>query len=276
MASLKAELTALKRRIPPPMAPVDTALAADPALLAERVGLSLDPWQRVPLRTQEQQLILLCSRQSGKSTVSALLALHEALYRAPALVLLLAPALRQAQELYRKVKDAYLALGQPVPTVEESALRMELANGSRIVALPGKESTIRGFSGAALLLVDEASRVPDDLYQAVRPMLAVSGGRIVLLSTPWGKRGFFFEEWTNGIGWQRVRITADQCPRIPADWLERERLSLPPHVYRSEYMCEFGETLDSVFSHDDIQAAFDPGIVPLFDRPLFAPQGATA
>ena len=254
----------------------DLALALDPALLAERVGLALDPWQRDVLRSTEQQVILNISRQAGKSTVTSMIGLHEALYRAPALVLLLAPALRQAQELYRKVKDAYLRLGQPVPTVEESALRMELANGSRIVALPGKEATIRGFSGAALLLVDEASRVPDDLYQAVRPMLAVSGGRIVLLSTPWGKRGFFFEEWTSGEGWERVRITADQCPRIPAGWLERERLSLPPHVYRSEYMCEFGETLDSVFGHDDIQAAFDPGLVPLFDRPLFAPKGATA
>jgi hypothetical protein len=254
----------------------DLALALDPALLAERVALALDPWQREVLRSTEQQVILNISRQAGKSTASSLLALHTALYQSPALVLLLAPALRQAQELYRKVKDAWLALGQPVPTVEESALRMELANGSRIVALPGKEATIRGYSGAALLLVDEASRVPDDLYQAVRPMLAVSGGRIVLLSTPWGKRGFFFEEWVNGVGWERVRITADQCPRIPADWLARERLSLPPHVYRSEYMCEFGETLDSVFGHDDIQAAFDPALVPLFDRPLFAPQSREA
>ncbi len=250
----------------------DLALALDPVQLAVRAGVTLDPWQADVLRSTEQQVILNVSRQAGKSTVSALLALHEALYRPPALVLLLAPALRQAQELYRKVRDAYFTLGQPVPTVEESALRMELANGSRIIALPGKEATIRGFSGAALLLVDEASRVPDELYQAVRPMLAVSGGRLLLLSTPWGKRGFFFEEWTNGEGWHRVRITAEQCPRIPSTWLARERLSLPRHVFDSEYMCQFGETLDSVFSHDDIQAALDPSVTPLFSRPLF---GAT-
>ncbi len=242
----------------------DLALALDPVLFTARAGITLDPWQRDALRTQEQQLILLCSRQSGKSTVSSLIALHEALYRAPALVLLLAPALRQAQELYRKVRESFNALGRPVPITEESALRMELANGSRIICLPGKAPTIRGFSGVALLIVDEAAWVPDDVYQAIRPMLAVSDGRILLLSTPWGKRGFFFEEWSNGEGWERVRITAYDCPRISAEWLECERRSLPSHVFDSEYMCVFGDTQDSVFSYEDIQAALDPTVTPLF------------
>jgi hypothetical protein len=148
--------------------------------------------------------------------------------------------------------------------VEESALRMELSNGSRIIALPGKEATLRGFSGVSLLIVDEASRVPDELYQAIRPMLAVSGGRIVLLSTPFGKRGFFYSEWTDGVDWRKVKITADQCPRINAEWLERERQMIGDWWYQQEYFCEFVETNDQVFSYDDIQAALDSSIEPLF------------
>ncbi len=242
----------------------DLALALDPALLAERVGLALDPWQRDVLRSTEQQVILNITRQGGKSTASSLLALHTALYQSPALVLVLAPALRQAQELFRKVKDAYLALGQPVPTVEESALRMELANGSRIVCLPGKEATIRGFSGAALLIVDEASRVPDPLYMAVRPMLAVSGGRIVLLSTPFGKRGFFHHEWMEGIGWKRVEVRAEDCPRISPEWLEAERTTIGDWWYSQEYGCEFRETEDQVFGYEYVMGAVDTSITPLF------------
>ncbi|MDQ3175559.1 MAG: hypothetical protein M3Q91_17935, partial [Acidobacteriota bacterium] len=96
------------------------------------------------------------------------------------------------------MKDALASLPFAVAVASESALELEFSNSSRIVALPGKESTIRGFSGVSLLIVDEASRVPDELYQAVRPMLAVSGGDIVLLSTPFGKRGFFHHEWTEG------------------------------------------------------------------------------
>ena len=75
---------------------------------------------------------------------------------------------------------------------------MELENGSRIITLPGSEKTIRGFSGVGLLLVDEASRVADELYFAVRPILAVSGGSLMVLTTPYDKRGVFYEEWTGG------------------------------------------------------------------------------
>jgi phage FluMu gp28-like protein len=96
----------------------------------------------------------------------------------------------------------------------ESSLRIELANGSRIVCLPGKEQTIRGFSGVNLLVVDEAARVSEDLYQAIRPMLAVSGGRIILLSTPYGEQGFFYETWRNRENWHRAKVTAPECPRI--------------------------------------------------------------
>ena len=80
--------------------------------------------------------------------------------------------------------DGFNALGRPLPVVAESALRLELANGSRVVSLPGDEKNIRGYSGVTLLVIDEAARVADELYYAVRPMLAVSQGRLVALSTP--------------------------------------------------------------------------------------------
>ncbi len=236
--------------------------------MARRAGIVPDDWQSDLLRSDARQMILLCSRQSGKSTVSSILAIHEAIYKPNSLILLLSPSLRQSQELFRKLKDAYNALESPFTpqTAQESALTLELDNGSRIVALPGKEATIRGFSGVALLIVDESSRVPDELYQAVRPMLAVSGGRIVLLSTPFGKRGFFHSEWTDGIGWQKVKITADQCPRIDKKWLERERAMIGDWWYQQEYFCEFVETNDQVFSYDDITAAISPDIKPLFSK----------
>jgi hypothetical protein len=243
-----------------------TEEARDPVMLARRAGIEPDAWQADLLRGDARQKILLCSRQAGKSTVVALLALHQALHTAAAQVLLLSPSLRQSQELFRKVKDAYNALAASAVTArEESSLRMEFSNGARIVALPGKEETIRGFSGVSLLIVDEASRVSDALYQAVRPMLAVSGGRIVLLSTPFGKRGFFFEEWEQGgAAWQRVKITAHDCPRIPPDWLEQERKQIGEWWYRQEYLCEFVETENSVFLYDDIMRALDDDIKPLF------------
>jgi phage terminase large subunit len=240
----------------------------DAVLMANRAGIVPDAWQSDLLRSDARQMILLCSRQSGKSTVSAVLGLHTAIYQKNALVLLLSPSLRQSTELFRKLRNIFNEIESPsqAQIVEESSLRLEFDNGSRVVCLPGSEQTIRGFSAVSLLIIDEASRVEDALYQSVRPMLAVSGGRIILLSTPFGKRGFFYSEWTDGQGWRKVKITADQCPRIDKDWLMRERAMIGDWWYLQEYFCEFVETNDQVFSYDDIQAALDPTIKPLFER----------
>ncbi len=241
-------------------------LRLDPAALMRHAGMPPDPWQERLLRSKAPRVLLLCCRQSGKSTVTAALSLHEVLFRPESLVLLLSPSQRQSQELFRKVSDFRAKVGIPISVKEESALRVEFENGSRIVALPGNEETIRGYSGVRLLVVDEAARVPDSLYLSVRPMLAVSGGRLVCLSTPFGRRGFFHEEWTGEASWERIQITATQCPRISAAFLKEERESLGEWWYRQEYLCEFADTNDQYFRTEDIERAFTDEVTPLFPQ----------
>jgi hypothetical protein len=198
---------------------------------------------------------------------AAALALQAAFLEAPALVLLLSPTERQSGELFRdKVKRLYNGLGRPVATTEETALTMTLANGSRIVSLPGKEGTIRCYSGVRLLVIDEAARVPDDLYRTVRPMLAVSGGRLMVLSTPFGKRGFFYQAWAGGAPWKRVKVTADRCPRISPEFLAEERREQGDRWYRQEYECSFEEAEDAVFRQEDIDFALTHPAPPLFEE----------
>jgi hypothetical protein len=141
---------------------------------------------------------------------------------------------------------------------------LELENASRIVTLPGTEKTIRGFSGAALLLVDEAARVDDGLYYAVRPMLAVSGGSLMMLSTPFGKQGIFFEEWAGGAGWERYEVPASEVPRISPEFLEEEKRNMPAPWFEQEYMCRFVEAQDQVFGYEEVQDALDEEVRPLF------------
>src|SRR3954452_13531856 len=133
----------------------DLRLALDRLAFAKKLGMASDSWQERLLHSAAPRVLLNCSRQSGKSTISAILALHRALYHPGSLVLVLAPALRQSQELFGKVAGFYRARRRPVPAQAERRLSLELENGSRIVTLPGTEKTIRGFSGAALLVVDE-------------------------------------------------------------------------------------------------------------------------
>ncbi|MEJ7872910.1 MAG: terminase family protein [Rubrobacteraceae bacterium] len=249
-----------------PSLAADLRLALDRVSFASSLGLDPDPWQERLLRSTSPRVLLNCSRQSGKSTMSGVIALHRALYFPGSLVLCLAPSERQSKELFAKVSDSYRRLrGTPAPASDRK-LGMHLPNGSRIEALPGSEKTVRGFSGTSLLIVDEAARVDDELYYAVRPMLAVSGGTLMMLTTPYGKRGAFFEEWTSVAGreWDRYEVSAAECPRRSVEFLAEERAALPTYIYRQEYECSFEDTEDQIFTHDMVQAAVTPDIKPLF------------
>jgi hypothetical protein len=216
-----------------------TLLALDPSRILGSCGLTPDPWQRDFLFARDRQVLLNCSRQSGKSTVVSALALHSALFTPNGLVLLLSPSQRQSAEIFRKVHDAYNAIKRPIPAVYESQLRLELANGARVLCLPGREETIRSFGGVTLLVLDEAARIPDQLYRSVRPMLAVSRGRLVALSTPFGQRGWFYEEWKGDGPWKRVQITWRDCPRITAEFIAEETRSMGRAWVAQEYEASF-------------------------------------
>lgn len=241
----------------------DLAVALDPTRLMTACGLTPDPWQEAFLRERPARPLLLASRQAGKSTVTAACALHEAVYRPPSTVLLLSPAQRQSAELLARVRALLNRLPDRPVIASEGALSVRLANGSRILSLPGTESTVRGFS-ADLLVIDEAARVEDALYEAVRPMLAVTGGRLVALSTPSGRRGWFWEAWSGRERWHRSEVPAHLVPRISREFLDEERRTLPNLVFASEYECEFVDPLASVFSSKDVLAALDDNLVPLF------------
>lgn len=242
----------------------DLRLSINPAEFMQSLGMQPDKWQREFLRSRDKRILLNCSRQSGKSTVTSILALHEAYYKPKSLILLLSPSLRQSLELYKKVVESYISLGHEAPGDQAKTTELKLANGSRIASLPGSEKTIRGYSGVNMLICDEAARIEDDLFYAVSPMLAVSGGRLILLSTPFGQRGVFHDQWTQGTGWQRFKIPADQCPRITPEFLENEKRTLPDRAYRQEYFCEFLQTDDALFSYEDIMSLVSDDIEPLF------------
>jgi len=236
----------------------DLAVAFDPVLFARSAGIEPDPWQAQVLRSSSDRLLLNCSRQSGKSFITSILALHGALYTPDSLILMLSPSLRQSGELFRKALALYRSLGRPVPAESETALTLTLTNGSRIVSLPGtKDGTVRGFSGVDLIVIDEAAWVQDALYLSVRPMLAVSGGRLVALSTPHGTRGWFFNAWRGSEPWERYEVPATLCPRIASAFLEEEKRNMGEWWFAQEYLNQFLESEAQPFARDDVERAFD-------------------
>lgn len=243
----------------------DLRAALDVAYFAEaRLGLVLDPWQARVVRSEARQVVLVCSRQSGKSTVAALLAVHEVVHNPGALVLLGSPSLRQATELLGTARSMLLRL-RPAPAIAgESTLSLRLSTGARIVALPGNENTTRGYARVRLLVLDEAGFLPTELVAALRPTLAVGGGRIVLSGTPNGRAGPLWDAWSSGDpAWHRERVTASECPRIDAAFLAQEKRDLGPWRFATEYLAEFADAESQFFAGEMISRALSHDVAPL-------------
>ena len=232
----------------------------------ERLRFQPDARQAEVLESKARQGILNCSRQWGKSTVSVAKALHRAHTAAGCLVLVASPGERQSAEWMRKAREMARPLlgGSRARGDGDNQISLLLPNGSRIVGLPGTDGTVRGFSAVSLLLIDEASRVEDSMYRALRPMLAVSNGDVWLMSTPYGRRGFFYEAWEHGgEEWFRVHGPAMECGRIGAEFLERERNVMGALGFRQGYLGEFVDNGAGLFDREVVEAALDENVRPL-------------
>ena len=236
----------------PPPIPLDIMRAS---------GLEPDDWQEDVLDRRPHRGLILCSRQSGKSTVGACMALDTALSIPRSTSLLVSPSLRQSSEIQQKVRDLLEPLsGQPgiasAKPMSETILSLKLANRSRILSLPASETTIRGFS-AQTVIFDEAGWVDDSLVHTVMPMLAATNGRLVALTTPRSRRGWFYDQWHNGNpDWYRARVTAEECPRITTAYLDEQRASMPARVFNAEFNVSFEDAVGAVFKSADIDACF--------------------
>lgn len=258
-----------------------------PASYLTSLGWMPHPWQQHVLSSDSRRIMLNCNRQAGKSTVTAAIAWQHAKYNPNSLILLFAPTERQTKELMEKIME-FAKLDPELVLVEDAVTSKRLANGSRIVALPGSERNIRGFSGPDVIVLDEASRIPDELYRAVRPMMAMANTKLIAMSTPFGKRGWWYDEWKGSPRWEKYHVKApveivglnELRPAVDeAEWSLRraeegvvayysprhydfdfmldEFESMPDWWFRQEYLGEFMEAEDAVFRVSDIDAAFD-------------------
>jgi hypothetical protein len=261
-------------------------LAADCSEFARHLGLEPEAWQEHLLSSMANRKILNCSRQAGKTTMVGIKALHTALFKPHSLVLIFSPSLRQSQEFFRKVKQHWEALDLGWVADSERRLGLELPNGSRIEALPGTDKTTRGFSAPACLIMEEGAFIDDEVYyNGARPMIATRpDAEVILLSSPNGKQGFFYNIWSEGgTHWVRYQVEAPGKPggplkpgdfvtrgrilhavslAIKPEYVEEEREEKTDNQIRQEYYCEFLETDDAAFRSEEIDRAFSSNVQP--------------
>lgn len=257
-------------------------IQSDPVIFARErlmnwLGGVPDATQSKILRSKNKQIICNCHRQWGKSSIIAIKALHRGYYYPNSLILVASPTENQSKEMFLKIINASLMI-EGLEKKEDSKSRMTLTNGSRIVTLPGTEKSVRGYTSPDLIIIDEASRALEELYVAIRPMMLMSHGQLILISTPHGKQGFFHDVWShhsetdpNGNemlslkdGWERYRVRAKENKRVTKEWLDNERSQMTDRAFEQEYACGFVETEEQVFPADLIQSMFSRDVQPLF------------
>ena len=221
-----------------------------------------DPIQTEILNHPAHRLILLCTRQFGKTQITALKALHFALTHPGALVVVASPGERRSAEWLLRVTQLLQTLAIPHRRDGIHQFSAVLPNHARLIGLPGVADPNRGYP-AHLLIFEEAAFVPDPLWRSLTPSLVATQGRLWLISSAGPQWGFFHQQWNETlIPWTRFCVTAEQCPRITPESLAEQRIFLGESDYRREFLCEFSSEGTRVILPELLLRAFDDSIPP--------------
>lgn len=197
-------------------------------------------------------------RRVGKSRTASWLALWKAITYSDAEVLVTAKAQRQSMELFNQIqkemRDSSIS-DDEWGVVRSTRTEINFDNGSRIIALPvGRDgSNIRGYGGQNnMVIVDEAAFVADEIFQQVlSPMMAVGSGDFILLSTPFGKKGFLYQRF-NDPKWYTMQVPSSANPLVDDDFIDEQKQNLTSTQFKQEILGQFVESADSFFNRDEL------------------------
>ena len=257
------------------------------------LGFDAFDWQNAVASSSAKRKLLLCSRQAGKSTIVSAIPCHSAKYFPGSLSVVIAPSEKQATEDMIKIKG-FIAHDETYPELKRNGADLiELNNGSRIIVVAATDQAARGYSRPRVVLLDEASRIDDTVYKSgVVPMLNNSpNSEIIMLSTPFGRMGFFYNTWLSSNRYEKYFVKSPFVPDEAASYLKlryadetesefQERMKIigvkawysPNHAdleyqqsildevgekqYRQEFCCEFVEQDGQIFRDADIDRLF--------------------
>lgn len=210
---------------------------------------TLDPWQKELINSKGDGVII-SGRQCGKSTATSILAGRTALDNPNEFILIGAYVIEQAQLIFRKIHDYILATDRKKIVGKVTLNFLELKNGSKIYCRPIGDTGagMRGFT-ATMLIIDEAAFIPDRAWEAIEPVISVSKGRTILLSTPQGKRGFFYKASVNK-NYFHIKVSARECPRHEKSFLDQKQAELSPVAFATEYLGEFIDDYNRKFTEE--------------------------
>ena len=224
----------------------------NPVEFAEKkLGIKLDEWQRDYIKT-EGNVAIRAARQSGKSFAQSLRVALFALLNKGTQTLIIGAVDRQSVGLFEKVKSHITNLAKWNIKGKPTMHKIELTNGSKIIAEPaGRTGYGLRFLTIHKLVCDEAHYIPEEVFIAVRPMLATTDGTIDLLSTPKGNKGYFydaFEDEETKKDFKQFHVRWQDCPRHSESFIKRERRTMTKLQFAQEYDAVFLDSLQAFFT----------------------------
>lgn len=247
----------------------DFLAATEKTSVMAAYGFVPDPWQE-DLISSRRNCLVCCARQVGKSTAIAALAAHQFYYSPGSLTLIVSPREDQSAELLKKVRNFLLAMPGQGRLEGNAKTSLEGPTGSRVLALPGTDGSTRGYS-PDLLILEECAHMSDSTIDAVLPSVAVTGGRVVMISTPAGRVGRFFRFWidseemeSKGLvpDYDRIHATYEKCSRYKPEFIAAQRRSLGEYGFAQEFLAQFTASDRAVFDPFSITKCFDLDIPP--------------
>ena len=214
-----------------------------------------DKWQQDVLE-HDGNITIRSGRQVGKSEVISEKAILFALKHPNTVSMVIAASQRQSSLLFEKIRgklDVMEIKGKKIYAEKPTLTKIILKNGSKIYSLPAGRTGyfIRGLT-IDLLIADEAAYIPETVWTAVTPMMAVSKGKTILISTPFGKGGYYYNSFTDQ-DFKRFHVSSEDCKRIPKTFLRKERDRMTKAEYRQEYQGEFTDEWNQFFPTDLIK-----------------------
>lgn len=215
---------------------------------------------------EKRFIIAVCGRRWGKTTLSLVAAVDQALKGLKVWVIF--PVYPQALESWLNLKSLVRQLPEEYAEVREVEKRIVLKNGGSIqIKSANKPETLRGAGGISLIIFDEVAYQEKETWDTVRPILSDSLGKALFISTPNGMNWFYelFDNAKRRKDWAVFHYPTENSPRIDKNELAQAREELGSLVYAQEFLAEFTEVGHMFkrewFAYYDVIAGEDPEYV---------------
>lgn len=199
---------------------------------------------------KNNRIVVLCySRQCGKSVLAEIL-LCEYLFKPKTYNAYISPTYQLGRKVYKEMTEL---LGQTniIKKANSTTLTIETVYGSTLQFFSAEAYTaIRGTTVSGILIIDEAAYIQDVLPNGenfwgnvVMPITKARKPLTVLISTPCGKQGFFYDFYLramnkeNGIV-QLTRTIYDDS-LVNEEEISEIRKNIPPKAFEQEFECKF-------------------------------------